>query len=490
MRALPIALACTLPAVTQTVVDPAQALAAGATAEKSGAYAEALRQYTLGAEAGDAACMNALGDLHYDGHGVPQSFPQAVAWYRKAAEKGFAKGQSNLGYCYATGQGVAKDPVEAVKWHRLGAEQGYPNAQNNLAVALIEGAGVAKAPLEAEAWFLKAAQQGYVRAQYHLGNHYWKGSFGTRDPFKAYTWFKQAADQEDLPAMDFLANLLSGRLADLPKDVPYDPKGAYQLYLKAATKGFAPSQMVLGQTCILGRFRTREGWTTLEGLLKVDLPQARDWYLKAAAQGQAGAYLQLGHLIVDYKFPTADGAEAARYYQAAAQAGEPKSHHYLAELYRKGELLPQNPSIAADWAMKGMKKGVDECWGDLENLLCDGPPDRKVLQAIETLAQEGHPKAAFWVGIAYLTAENPENAWCIKHHPWAVRLVKTLGIQGDLDRGYALLVQAAKGRVEVAYEFAVQAYEEGLGGVTKDPAEAARWRARRDAFEAWVHRVR
>ena len=479
MRATRFALACSLaafPAMPQAIrVDPAQELAAGAAAEKAGAYAEALRQYTLGAQAGDAACMNALGDLHYDGHGVPQSYAQALAWYRRSAAKGFAKAQSNLGFCAANGLGGAKDMAEAVRWYRLAADQGYPNAQNNLAVACLEGTGVARNPAEAEAWFLKAAQQGYARAQRNLGTHYWSGTFGPKDPPRALAWFQKAADQGDAFSMDFAAYLLS-RARNTPPDMPTDPKAAYRLYLKAALQGFVDSQLVMGDLCREGRMDTRVGYTTLDGLLKEDLAQARDWYAKAAAQGSGAGHLWLGHLAAEYKVPAHGGAVALRAYQAATEAGDLRGYHHLTLLLRRGDLVPKDEAQALAWAVKGARQGDADSWNDLQSMLY-GASDGQALQAFETLAREGQAKAAYHLGLVYLVAMNPEAPWARLDHPRVARLVKTLGVRGDLHKAFAFFLQAAKGGERNAYRYAATAYEEGLGGVAVDAAEAARWKS-------------
>ncbi len=480
MRAAPLALACSLaalPAVTQSAVDPARALAAGAAAEKSGSYAEALRQYTLGAEAGDPACMNALGDLHYDGHGVPQSFPQALAWYRKAAAKGLRDAQHNLGFCHANGQGVSKDMAEAVRWYRLAADQGFAKSQANLATALIEGSGVAKDPVEGRRWLEKAAQQGLVRAQRLLGYHHWSRTFGARDAEKAYTWFKQAADQEDPFAMDFLAYLLS-RANEVPRSVPYDPKAAYRLYLKAALKGFVDSQLMMGDLCREGRMSTREGLTTLEGLLKEDLPQARDWYAKAAAQGSGAGYLWLGHLATIYKVPADGGAEALRAYPAAIQAGDLRGFHNLTMLYDQGGLVPRDPAKALEWALKGARMGDADSWEDLETRLFERK-EPEVLASFETLAQEGHAKAAFTLGLINHVAGSLPEMKTRGTYLRVVGLVEALGLRGDRDRAYALFIQAAKGGDRRAYEWAADAYAYGWGGVKADAQEAERWKSKR-----------
>jgi hypothetical protein len=372
---------------------------------------------------------------------------------------------------------VAKDMVEAVRWYRLAADQGFAKSQANLAVAFIEGTGVAKDPAEAQRWLLKAAQQGLARAQRLLGYHLWWRTFGARDAAQALAWFQKAADQEDPFAMDFTAYLLC-RATDAPRNFPFDPKAGYRLYLKAALKGFAESQLVMGDICREGRMDTREGGTTLDGLLQMDLPQARDWYLKAAAQGQGGGHLWLGHLVVNYKFPAPDGAEALRHYQAAVEAGDLRGYHYLTQLHQLGDLLPKDRSQALAWAVKGARKGDATSWRDLESMLYSSA-DAQVLQAFETLARDGQAKAAYHLGLVYLVAVNPEDPWNRTDHPRVVQLVKALGVHGDLHKAYALLLQAAKGGEREAYRYAATAYEEGWGGVKADPAEAARWNAMR-----------
>lgn len=45
---------------------------------------------------GNATAQYNLGYCYYEGHGVEQSYDEAVKWYRKAAEQGNATAQHNL----------------------------------------------------------------------------------------------------------------------------------------------------------------------------------------------------------------------------------------------------------------------------------------------------------------------------------------------------------------------------------------------------------
>ena len=53
---------------------------------------------------------------------------EALEWYQAAADQGYAIAQSNMGNIYFNGWGVPQNYEEAVKWYRLAAEQGDPDA--------------------------------------------------------------------------------------------------------------------------------------------------------------------------------------------------------------------------------------------------------------------------------------------------------------------------------------------------------------------------
>src|SRR6266576_6357511 len=76
------------------------------------------------AKKGDKEAQTALGNLYFEGVGVPQDDKEGFKWYRRAAEEGDAVGQNNLGACYEHGRGVATNITNAVMWYRKSAEQG------------------------------------------------------------------------------------------------------------------------------------------------------------------------------------------------------------------------------------------------------------------------------------------------------------------------------------------------------------------------------
>ena len=61
----------------------------------------------------------ALGDLFFNGRGVPQDYGEAINWYGKAANQGHPVAQYLMGVLYREGWGADHDPMEAYKWFFL-----------------------------------------------------------------------------------------------------------------------------------------------------------------------------------------------------------------------------------------------------------------------------------------------------------------------------------------------------------------------------------
>ena len=59
-------------------------------------YAEARKWYEKAAAAGNANAMNNLGDLYFNGNGVPEDYAEARKWYEKAAAAGNEVAKANL----------------------------------------------------------------------------------------------------------------------------------------------------------------------------------------------------------------------------------------------------------------------------------------------------------------------------------------------------------------------------------------------------------
>ncbi len=76
-----------------------------------------------------ARSQSAIGYYFEKGHGVPQSYPEALSWYRKAAALIYAEGQYNVGTMCYNGNGIAKSRKQAIEWIKKATVQDYAKAK-------------------------------------------------------------------------------------------------------------------------------------------------------------------------------------------------------------------------------------------------------------------------------------------------------------------------------------------------------------------------
>jgi hypothetical protein len=119
-------------------------------------YGEAMKWYRMTADRGNATGMNAIGDLYFQGRGVPTDYGEAMNWYRRAAANGNATAQEGIGSLYENGQGVPVDHAQAIKWFRRSAAHGNADAANWLGYLYAHGVGVPQDAGQAQSWYAKA----------------------------------------------------------------------------------------------------------------------------------------------------------------------------------------------------------------------------------------------------------------------------------------------------------------------------------------------
>jgi TPR repeat protein len=131
-------------------------------------YALALQWLRKAAAQGNPKAQANLGDMYYNGWGVPQDYNSAFTWYRKASTNGNAYAESMIGYMYESGTGTKKDAIEATARFRSAAAKGNDFAQNNLGIHYQNGEGVIADSSTAAFWYRRASRQGNEYAQKNL----------------------------------------------------------------------------------------------------------------------------------------------------------------------------------------------------------------------------------------------------------------------------------------------------------------------------------
>lgn len=104
----------------------------GLQAYENGDYQEAIKLWDQSANDGDSNSQEKLGELYYNGLGVPQDYKEAARLYTLSANQGNDVAQILLALMYESGQGVSQNYEEAQRLLTLSASQGNAVAQYNL----------------------------------------------------------------------------------------------------------------------------------------------------------------------------------------------------------------------------------------------------------------------------------------------------------------------------------------------------------------------
>lgn len=292
-------------------------------------YDKAFKLYQKAAEQGHVKAIDNLAWCYNDGKGVKEDKAEAVKWWRKAAEQGYANSQCSLGYSYNYGRGIEKDYKEAVKWYQKAAEQGDGMAQNNLGTMYEFGQGVFQDKKEALRWYLSAVENG--EKEYSIYNI---GRFleTKKKKNEAYAFYalacKNGKDTSD--SMHYLKNSVSeGSAVELSKKLEDE-------FFNKECKGDAKTQFIIAEI-----YKDAENYKG-----------AMQWYKKSAEKGYAGSQMAIGEFYDSGKGVDIDKKEALKWYRKAADKGDSYGQKKVGDFYYSGIVVKASYKEALKWYIK------------------------------------------------------------------------------------------------------------------------------------------
>ena len=126
-----------------------------------------------------------------------------------------------------------------------------------------------------------------------------------------------------------------------------DYKKAIDLYLEAATKGYAPAQGQLGFLYYNGLGVTK------------DYTKAVEWFSKAAEQGDANGQNNLGIMYYNGEGISQDYNKAYMWFSKAAEQGDANAQYNLGLMYESGTGISQDYVKAFELFSKAAEQGVE-----------------------------------------------------------------------------------------------------------------------------------
>ena len=330
---------------------------AGNKAHKAGNDEEALRQFMIGAEKGDATC----------------------AW--------------NLGVLYAIGKGTAKDKAEGFKWQVRSAELGNTKAMCSVAKDYYRGTSGAKQDLEkALFWAKKANDSGQLSHDEYMANliliyqieqgmgaYYFNSgldAFESRNYTEAMRLFLLAAENGSADGASNVAYMYENKLG-----VQEDKNAIFRWRMCSAELGHVRSMFLLAENYLYGG-----------NGVKKDLEKAYFWLEKGCAARDESTNLS-GMQIDRLRREIEKGLSNSLYKKAY------ETYYKVKNPYEGGLLFSdaiQAGSAVAAWTLAEICSDPNEVWKD----------DKKSQLARTYAAKLGYPNALYYMAKSYFNGEN------------------------------------------------------------------------------------
>lgn len=309
-------------------------------------FAEAIRNFQKAEAAGFGLARVYLGQMSFDGRGVPRDLAKADEWcdkgaaaVRKLAEDGDAEALCALGWMQLQGMGAAKSADEAVASWKSAADQDCATATQQLGAFFASGSKTE----DAAKWFRKGAELGSAEAQISLGELLDVKDADPADVRAARDWHAKAAAQGHPKGMHRL-----GKMFVFGKGGPEDPAEGLKHYrnaLKTATD--QTLQEVLNSLA----FAYNQGLG-----VKRDPKEAAKHLKSAAEMGLALAQFNMGVFVVKEQN---NYGEAVKWFLLAGKQGYGAASNVLGDCYSSGTGVKKNLDEAEKWYLAAVGQGVD-----------------------------------------------------------------------------------------------------------------------------------
>jgi uncharacterized protein len=190
----------------------------------------------------------------------------------------------------------------------------------------------------------------------------------------------------------------------------------------------------------------------------VDMAAAKMWFQKAADKNHPGAQFSLAMMLLDNSLAENDPEAAAVVLEKAATGGNVQAQYNLGLVYAGRYGTPPDWKKAALWFRKAADQNDPEAQYNLGLLFLDGNGVEKDQVAaadwLSRAAVKGMPEAALEYGVLVMRGE---------------------GVQRDEKIGLKWLLYAANRGHPVAQNRLARIYAAGVGSISANSVEAAKW---------------
>ncbi len=363
-------------------------------------HEEASRQaflwLTKSSEHNHAEAQLALGNMYFEGNGMPINPTEAARLYTLAAKAGNADAKAMMGWLHAHGRGVNWNAQKALQFYREAIEGGSPLGYGGLADLYLTGNGVPPDEQEGRMLYTKAAEAGSAAAKTKLGILTLISAQNAPPSGRATQYLYEAA-KGNIPEAQYLFMWLKAEGID-GAPAPHTVRWWGQALQRGAQTGRAASQWywaLVQEKGLMGPSDVQEAWTWIaESAIKgyPDALHSKGDYLSYALAGKRdpAAALQAYQISAQVN-PSAmqtlihwyqNGIEVPRdlqksqhylaFLRLSASRGDPRASYCLGDLYRNGIVLPKSDTQALRLFEHAARNGVGQAHYQLAHMYAKG----------------------------------------------------------------------------------------------------------------------
>jgi uncharacterized protein len=331
-------------------------------------HAEAIRSFQKAEAGGSPFARVYLGQMSFDGRGVPKDLAKADEWcdkakadLRKLADDGDPEALCAMAWMQLEGMGAEKSGEGALESWKAAGDQDCATALHQLGLFYLSPRGGAKND-EAVKWLHKAAALGHAEAQVALGELLDVKDAETSDLHKARDWYSKAAQQGHPKGQHRL-----GKMLVFGKGGVEDPVEGVRLYRTALLRA---TDQTLQEVLNSLAFACNEGIG-----VKRD-PREAGKHLKAAADlGLPLAQYNMGVFVLQEQ--NKNYTEAVKWFHLAGKQGYGAASNILGDCYSFGNGVKKNLDEAEKWYLAAVQQGVAAAADGLDRVRAEKKKTKK-----------------------------------------------------------------------------------------------------------------
>jgi len=308
------------------------------------------------AEMGNPYARLGLAYMYHHGKNIDPDPELAMKWYIKSSESGCSRAKWELAKIFRDGTMEKRDGEKFIRYLKAAADSGVPEAKVEMGFALLSNIHMGRDEESAFEWMHSAAYQENTMAQFMTGYMYGNGIGTIRDISEQEHWYARAGLKGDGDLFYWIGRDFEYGLYNVETDL----FEAGRWYKMGADMGH--EKCIICWQLVL---------SAIDGKKHDSLDEREDRLMKTGVEREKLVREQ-ALIAADQFFEEGDEESAFKYYDLAAELGNPDAIFALAMMHHAGIFVKRSDKTAIDLMTKASVAGSEDAQFALGTLYEEG----------------------------------------------------------------------------------------------------------------------